>query len=326
MIVDAMRKSGYVVVALFLLMTVLMTTCGREKPEPEKRFTVSMLSTRSLSGRWERAAERGLGLIAAELDADVARFRVENDSDARARLAERGRSGAQLVFFVGAGVEKMLYSEAAAFPDTAFVLLPGRVHGPNLGSIRFLPEEAGYLAGAVAGEIVRDSKVGLLRGVGGSWLEALEEGFVAGFRARQRRRKVTVEAAEGPDGVWELLSAGVGVALYASDRSDPAVLAAAHNAGLLLVVSDPDSMNVEPEVVIAAVEVDLPEAMVRIAREVRDGTFSGRAFSFDLGSGVLDVALNPDLGEDRLAVATDALEDARAEVTAGLVEFDGLGL
>jgi hypothetical protein len=92
------------------------------------------------------------------------------------------------------------------------------------------------------------------------------------------------------------------------------------------VASDPDSMNVEPEVVIAAVEIDLPEAMLRIAREVRDGTFSGRVFSFDLGSGVLDVALNPDLGEDRLAVATDALEDARAEVTAGLVEFDGLGL
>jgi hypothetical protein len=135
-----------------------------------------------------------------------------------------------------------------------------------------------------------------------------------------------VEAAEGPDGVWRLKSAGIGVALYASDRSDPAVLAAAYNAGILLVVSDPDSMKVEPEVVIAAVEVDLPEAMVRIAREVRDGTFSGRAFSFDLGSGVLDVALNPDLREDRLAVATDALEDARAEVTAGLVEFDGLGL
>ena len=53
MIVDAMRKTGYVVVAFFLLMTVLMTTCGREEPEPEKRFTVRMLSTRSLSGRWE---------------------------------------------------------------------------------------------------------------------------------------------------------------------------------------------------------------------------------------------------------------------------------
>jgi basic membrane protein A len=326
MIVDAMRKTGYVVVALFLLMTVLMTTCGREEPEPAKAFTVRMLSSRTLSGRWERAAERGLGLIASELDADVARLRIDDQGDARVRLAEQGHAGVQLVFYVGAGVEKILFSEASAFPATAFVLLPGRVHGPNLGSIRFMPEEAGYLAGAVAGEIVPDRKVGLLRGVGGSWLEALEDGFVAGYRARQGRRKVTVEAAEGREGVWKLKSAGIGVALYASDRSDPAVLSAAHNAGMLLVASDPDFMNLEPEVVIAAIEVDVPEAMLRVAREVRDGTFSGKVFSFDLGSGVLDVKLNPNLGGDRGAAAAAALEDARSEVTAGLVEFDGLGL
>jgi len=324
--VDAMRKTWYVVVALFLLMTVLTTACGPEDPEPAKPFTVRMLSARSLSGRWERAAERGLGLIAAELDANVARFRVEDQGDARASLAEQGRSGVDLVFCVGAGVEKMLHSEAAAFPATAFVLLPGRDHGPNVGSIRFLPEEAGYLAGSVAGEIAPDRKVGLLRGVGGAWLEALEDGFVAGFRARQQSGKIAVEAAEGPDGVWKLMSAGIGVALYASDRSDPAVLSAAHNAGILLVTTDPDFMNVEPEVVIAAIEVDVPEAMLRVAREVRDGTFSGRVFSFDLGSGVLDVVLNPDLGADRMVVVADALEEARSEVTAGLVEFDGLGL
>jgi hypothetical protein len=32
------------------------------------------------------------------------------------------------------------------------------------------------------------------------------------------------------------------------------------------------------------------------------------------------------LGADRAAAAAVALEDARSEVTAGLVEFDGLGL
>jgi len=324
--VDAMRRSGYLVVALCLLMSIFMTACSRKEQEPAKSFTVRMISTGFLSGRWECEAERGLGLIAAELDADVARFRVEGESDVRARLAKQERTGAQLVFFVGAGAEKMLYSETAAFPGTAFVLLPGRVHGPNIGSIRFLPEEAGYVAGAVAGEIAPDRKVGLVRGAGGAWLEALEDGFVAGFRARQGRRRVAVEVAEGPDEVWKLRSAGIGVALYASDSSDPAVLAAAHNAGILLVATDPDLIDAEPEIVIAAVEVDVPEAMLRVAREVRDGTFSGRVFSFDLGSGILDVVLNPDLGEDREAAAADALEDARSEVTAGLVEFDGLGL
>ena len=138
--VDAMRKTWYVVVALFLLMTVLTTACGPEDPEPEKPFTVRMLSARSLSGRWERAAERGLGLIAAELDADVARFRVENDQgDARARLAEQGRSGVDLVFCrwrrrrKDAATRKPPHSRPQ---PSCFSLVEFTV--PNVGSIRFL--------------------------------------------------------------------------------------------------------------------------------------------------------------------------------------------
>jgi hypothetical protein len=52
----------------------------------------------------------------------------------------------------------------------------------------------------------------------------------------------------------------------------------------------------------------------------------GRVFAFDLGSGVLDVVISPDMAPDSLAVAGEALEEARAEITAGLVEFDELGL
>ena len=67
--------------------------------------------------------------------------------------------------------------------------------------------------------------------------------------------------------------------------------------------------------------------MLRVAREVRDRTFSGRVFAFDLGSGVLDVKLNPDLeaqpgGSD----LREALERARSEITAGWVEIEELGI
>jgi basic membrane lipoprotein Med (substrate-binding protein (PBP1-ABC) superfamily) len=132
--------------------------------------------------------------------------------------------------------------------------------------------------------------------------------------------------AEGADGVWELSSDGVLVSLYAADRADPEVLAAAHNAGLQLVVTDPELLDVADHTVVAAVDVDVAEAMLRVTREVRDRTFSGREFAFDLGSGVLDVVVNPALAPDTQAAANEALEEARAEITAGLVEFDGLGL
>jgi len=36
--------------------------------------------------------------------------------------------------------------------------------------------------------------------------------------------------------------------------------------------------------------------------------------------------VNPVLAPDTRAIAEEALEETRAEITAGLVEFDGLGL
>ena len=152
----------------------------------------------------------------------------------------------------------------------------------------------------------------------------VEEGYVAGFRSRWRRAKVRV--GEGPDGAWELSSAGVLLSLYAADRTDPEVLAAAHNAGVQLVVTDPELIDVASDTVVAAIDFDVAEAMLRVAREVRDHAFKGRVFAFDLGSGVLDVVINPALAPENRAVAEEALEAARSEITAGLVEFDELGL
>ena len=124
----------------------------------------------------------------------------------------------------------------------------------------------------------------------------------------------------------ELASFGVDVALYSTDRADPPVLAAARDAGLLFVGTDPELMTGAPGVVVAAVDIDVAEAMLRVAREVRDGVFTGRVFAFDLGSGVLDVRLSDHLEPASKQAALEALERARSEITAGFVEIEGMGL
>jgi basic membrane protein A len=282
------------------------------------------LTSPNVSGRWEAAAERGLGLIAAELDAEVARHRVGADPEGQGPMTTQGRAGVDLVFCVGAGFERALYAEAGAFPETVFVLIPGRARAANVAGIEFLPEGAGYLAGVAAAAVAPNQRVGILRGSGGPWLEALERGFEAGFRAN--RSRAAVETGQGVEGVWALNVTDVGVALYASDEPEPGVLDAAREAGILLIVTDPDLMVKFPDVAVAAVDVDVAEAMLRVAREVREGTFEGRVYSFDLGSGVLEVTMNGGLDPAVLAPATEALEAARSEVTAGLVEIDRLGL
>ncbi len=311
--------------AVSIALVLAMVGCGPEMREPEApRFSVRLMTSLAISGRWESDAERGLGRIAAELDADVARIRIGTDRGSRSRLAEQGAAGIDVVFCVGSGFEKTIYSEAAAYPDTVFVLIPGQARGANVAGIDFLTEGAGYLAGVAAEVVASDHRVGLLRGDGRPWLESLEEGFIGGFKSRHRR--ASVETGDGVEGVAEFLAAGIEIAFYSSDRQDPAVLEAAREGGLRLIVADPHLAAEEPELVVAAINVDVAEAMVRVAREVRDGTFVGRVFAFDLGSGVVDVILGKGLAPEVESEVMEVLEEARAEVTAGLVEFDELDL
>ncbi len=302
-----------------------VVSCTPEKPSEEREFRVRLLTSVALSGRWEKAAERGLGLIAAELDADIARSRATGTTDQRSRLRAMAQDRVDLVFCVGPDVESLVYTEAAAFPDTDFVIIPGEIHSANVGSVTFTPEEAGYLAGVVAAALTEGTDIGLLRGAGRPWLELLEAGFTAGFRSiHPAAEAIAVEGVEGP---WQLTAAGVKVALYATDRVDPQILASAHDAGLYLVGTDPTLLDSEPDFVIAAVEIDVAEAMLRIAREVHDLSFSGKVYAFDLGSGVIDVKLNPSFASPgRDTDLRETLERARSEITAGWVEIEELGI
>jgi basic membrane lipoprotein Med (substrate-binding protein (PBP1-ABC) superfamily) len=299
--------------------------CVPDRQPEEQTFRVRLVTSVALSGRWERAAERGLGLIAATFDADVGRSRADGTDQQRVLLQSLARDGVDLLFCVGPEVEGVVFTEAVAFPDTVFVVLPGEISGANVASVAFMPEEAGYLAGTVAVAYGDSASVGVLRGVGRPWLERLEAGFVAGCQAE--RGDVEVVTASGPDGPWQLVSAGVEVALYATDLADPQVMAAVHDAGLQLVATDPELLDTYPNSVVAAVEVDVAEAMLRVAREVYDRTFSGRVFTFDLGSGVLDVLLSSDVTMvNRTSDLREVLERARTEITAGWVEIEELGI
>jgi basic membrane protein A len=308
-----------------LAIGIVGLSCGPPKPPADRGFSVRLVTSVALSGRWERAAERGLGLIAAELDADIARSRASGTTDQREHLRSLAADGIDLIFCVGPDVESLIYTEAAAFPNTDFIIIPGEIEADNVGSVAFMPEEAGYLAGAVAASTTERPTVGLLRGAGRPWLERLESGFGAGFRAGHGDAEVLT--ARGKDGPWQLVAAGVEVALYSSDHIEPEVLAAAHDAGLDLIGADPELLRSEPDFVIAAVDVDVAEAMLRVAREVHDHTFTGKVYAFDLGSGVVDLRLNPGLTElDEGGGIREALERARSEITAGWVEIEELGI
>jgi basic membrane lipoprotein Med (substrate-binding protein (PBP1-ABC) superfamily) len=319
----SLRPLVFVTLAVGCMLGAVGCGGGPDEDVTEPSPTVRLITSRTETGRWERAAEQGLGRVAAELAADVARLRAANSEQRRFMVREQGASGVNLVFCVGADFESAVFAEAPAYPDSYFIVIPGTGHGNNVGGIDFVPEGAAWVAGAVAASLGPSRSVGVIRGPGGQWLDHVESGFIKGFLSTSTRRNAVV--VSDPDGPWELAEHGVEVALYASDDPQPDVYAAAHDAGILVVGTDEAMIDDEPDVVVASVTVDLAEAMVRVAREVIDGTFTGGTYAFDLASGVLDVRLNPTMPEVDLPTVQEALEQARSRVTAGIVEMEDLG-
>jgi basic membrane lipoprotein Med (substrate-binding protein (PBP1-ABC) superfamily) len=319
-----MRAEPGHLVAAVVISLIGSWGCGSDDRPTRSQLRVRLLTSAPVSGRWEIGAERGLGRIAAELGADVGRLRARNEGERRALLAAQGADGIELVFCVGPGFEQALYTEAPAFPETGFVILPGAPGGGNVAGVELRTGGAGYVAGVAASLLSEGGGVGIVRGTGGEWLDGLEEGFIRGVH--RGNPEIIPRTVTRPGGPRNLAAEQVDVALYASDRAEEVVIQEARAAGMWLVVCDLGLLDSEPEVVAAAVHLDVAEAMVRLAREVRDGTFAGGRHTFDLGSGVVDVVLNRDLAPAADPEMAEAVEAARSEAITGIAELEKLGM
>jgi basic membrane lipoprotein Med (substrate-binding protein (PBP1-ABC) superfamily) len=314
------RSSLHIVATVAVLAAV---GCSPEVvPPPRAPFRVTMLMAETVDAMWQEQADAVLRRLRDDLGLVVSRELVRGPGGRQRALESCGRDEVDLVLCVGQAFERPVLALAQRYGMTAFVLAPGSVTASNVAVIDFQPFGAAYIGGVVAAVEGGDT-AGVILGDGDPWLDAVTAGFEDGFRSRHPSGRVI--AATGTAGVHELSEARVEVALYAASRADADVIEAARASGLRLIGIGHRALRQHPEVVIAAVSVDLPEAVDRITRDVLDGTFQGRSYVFDLGSGVVDLSLSPGLRDTWTDRDRAQVDEARAAVTAGLVELERMG-
>ena len=254
--------------------------------------------------------------------AEVSSAWARSPAERRSVLETAASDSVDLIVCVGPEFDRSILTEGPRFPRTAFVLDRGMVLAPNVARMEFLYTGAAYLGGVTAA-VLGGSTIGILEVGRGPVIDDIEDGFEQGFRCRHPWGG-RIERASGAAGIEALAERGVTVALYAELAPDPEVLAAADACGVHLVTIGRHTLDTHPDVVAAAIVVDIPEAVGRIAADVVDDTFTGKVYAFDLGSGVVDLRLQPSLAENQSLV--EALDQARAAVNAGMVEIEALGL
>ncbi len=300
-----------------------VSSCRREPPAeaPPSLQIVGLAVETGSPTWWTNRARRGLERSAKVLGAEPVDLGDVTPTDARDAVRALGERGAVVAFLIGEDWAPLVYTESVGFPGTRYVVVGSDGVGEHAVGVTFLPEEAAFLAGVLAATVTNSGPCAILGSGGDQPAEAIEGSFAAGF-AKVHRGAETLRMAD-PAELASAAAAGVRVVLVVGRSPDPAVLEAAVAAGVGLVVTDPTLVEDRAPGVVAAITVDLDEAMERVAREADDR--SRTSYVFDLSSGVVDLVVS-----DRFIVRgggplIEALAVARAEITAGITEVEHLG-
>lgn len=301
---------------------VLGSGCHRETPTPSAaRLRVSLFLSHDVGPQWVREDARIGRVLDETFGAEVVAVRVFTANERRTGIEAAASQGSDLVVCVGSGFDRSIQTVAPRYPRTAFVIDHGDVVGPNVSRMEFLLSGAAYLGGVTAA-VLAGSTTGVVDLGKGPVTDDVEAGFEQGFRCRFPWGKI--QRVSGVEGIEILADNRVMIALCAAGEPHPGLLAFAEASGVQLVTVGQPVESTLDDAVIAAIVVDVAEAVSRIAADVVDDTFIGRVYAFDLGSGVVDLKLHPSISENvDLQVA---LDQGRAAVNAGMVEIEGLGL
>jgi basic membrane lipoprotein Med (substrate-binding protein (PBP1-ABC) superfamily) len=300
--------------------------CGADPQRPAE-FRVALLTPGSIAdGGWNAGAYAGLEAIRDHLGAEVRHVETRTPAEFEAGFRDFAGRGFDLVFGHGFEYQEAAAKVAAEFPQTVFVTTSGDTLRPNVAPMVFELEQATYLLGVLA---ARMSESGVLGLVGGRDLPSIRSTFLAfragaeGVRPEVRVREVFIgnfdDTAAAREAAVALLEEGADFLLHqANDAGRGVFLAASERAArgerVFAFGTNRNQNEMAPDVVLASATLDIPAALLEVARRVREGTFAAAPLRLGLAQGIVAVELNP-----RLEGAIPASARAEFEALTGRI-------
>lgn len=297
--------------SLVILFTLLANCAPEKRPAVEKvhaagsdrPFRVGLLTPGSISdGGWNAIAFEGLKRIEAELGGQISHQETRTPADFEEGFRYFGVNGFHLAFGHGFEFQDAAMAAGKQFPETVFITTSGKSVAANVSPLVFELEQATYLLGVIAAMESKTGKAGL---VGGIRLPSIDSTFIA-FKAGARSVDPKFEVQEIYLGNFEDLAAARVAALTLIDGGADHLFHQANEAGRGVFQActerktrcfgaNRDQNNLAPDVILASAVLDVPEAFVQIAVQVRDKTFKPGIQRFGIKPGIVSVVWNQKL-------------------------------
>lgn len=269
-----------------------------------ERFSVALLTPGPISDQsWNGGAYAGLMRIRDSLGAQVSHIQTKTPAEFEENFRQYGADGYSLVFGHGFEFQDAAARVGPAFPKTVFVTTGGTRTSANVAAMSFAFEQPSYLAGMIAASA---SKSGIIGCIGGTELPPVKSGFAAfvqGVHAVTPKARVVIaylgnweDAGAGKEQALAQIARGVDVIYQNADAAGLGIFQAAKETkGVYVIGSNSNQNHVAPAVTLGSVVIDLPNAFMAIAREVKSGAFTPRVHVLDTRSGVMKWVLNPSM-------------------------------
>ena len=320
--------------SLLILPLLLLIGCSAGDTD-RSIFRVALVTPGSINdAAWNAGAWQGLRQIADSMDIEVSHVEARTPGEQEEALRSYAAQGYALVFGHGFEFQQPAERVSQEFPGTVFAITSGHSVAGNVVPLVFRFHEATYLLGMLAGGLTRSNRIGFVGGMELPPIVLGHDGWLAGARAVNPNVDSRItwlnsfdDAAAGKEAALAMIRLGVdelhhnadaaALGLFSAVLEHPEVHAYGANA---------DQSSLAPEQVPASAVIDLPRAMLLVAREVASDSFTSRVESFGLASGVIRFEVNPAMRDELPTELLHRVNAAADSIAAGTLQVTGRGV
>jgi basic membrane protein A and related proteins len=319
------------------------TTTGGTTPAPAAMKTAMVTDVGGLGDKsFNDLSWAGLQKAKTELGVETKVLESKQIADYESNLSQLAQAGYSPIFAVGFLMTDALSKESTAFPNTNWAGIDIFVNNPpkNVVGINFKEQEAGYLAGIVAGlatkdtfdpRLNKDNIIGFVGGMPIPPVQRYEAGFVAGAKSVNPTVKIISlyagkfdDQAKGKELGLSLISSKADVIFAAAGQTGIGTFTACKESNKALFIGvDTDQFNTltDPgKVILTSAMKNIDTAVFDVVKQAKDGAFpGGQNMSFGIKEDGVGLAPYHDFDSVVPQAIKDAVTKAISDIKAGTI-------
>jgi basic membrane protein A len=286
-------------------------------------------------GTWD-----GLKKAEEEYGLDTRLVESNQQTDYIPNLAGLAEAGADLVFAVGFLMQDAMTEVANTHPDTYFagidIALNPEEAPDNAVGIQWKEQQAGYLAGIVAGHMTREyadaseklndeNVVGVVLGLDIPPVERYQAGYYAGVKSVNPDARVISATAgafdnqsAGKELALGMIDEGADIVFHVAGLTGLGIINAAKERDVFAIGVDVDQNHVAPQAVLTSAMKGITQGAYLTISDLIEGEFkAGQNLVYGIQDNAVDIAPFHEHSDMVPQAVKDAVDDARQRIRDG---------